>query len=334
MANEKRIWGFLYERIGNAFGVAGLMGNLYAESGLRSNNLQNTYEKKLGMTDDGYTKAVDDGTYTNFVKDAAGYGLAQWTYWTRKQNLLAFAKEKGTSIGDLDMQLEFLWKELGSYKTVLKTLLAATSVREASDVVLLKYEKPKNQGDSVKMARAKYGQKYYDAYAVQPAPQKAEGSDNSMFTNLDLAAFCLAVYAAKWVYWYGTCGYKCTTSLYNSKKKQYPSQYTAARESGYKKDISDGKMCADCVGLIKAFFWLSGKIDGTTKRGANGCPDVSANGMYKKCVKTGPIKTIPDIPGLIVWKDGHIGVYVGNGYTVEMKGFNYDCVKNKVTSGK
>lgn len=167
----------------------------------------------------------------------------------------------------------------------------------------------------------------------QNGEEKPE-EENKMFTNLDLAAFCLAVYAAKWVYWYGTCGYKCTTSLFNSKKKQYPDHYTDARESGYKKDISDGKMCADCVGLIKAFFWLSGKLNGTKKYGANGCPDVSANGMYKKCVKTGPISTIPDIPGLIVWKDGHIGVYVGDGYTVEMKGFNYDCVKAKVTSGK
>ena len=167
----------------------------------------------------------------------------------------------------------------------------------------------------------------------QNGEEKPE-EENKMFTNLDLAAFCLAVYAAKWVYWYGTCGYKCTISLFNSKKKQYPDHYTNARESGYKKDISDGKMCADCVGLIKAFFWLSGKLDGTKKYGANGCPDVSANGMYKKCVKTGPISTIPDIPGLIVWKDGHIGVYVGDGYTVEMKGFNYDCVKAKVTSGK
>lgn len=158
--------------------------------------------------------------------------------------------------------------------------------------------------------------------------------ENHMFTNLEFAAFCLAVYAAKWVYWYGTCGYKCTTSRYNSKKNQYPAHYTATRESGYKKDIAEGRMCADCVGLIKAFFWLSGKLDGTSKYGANNCPDVSANGMYKKCVKTGPISTIPDIPGLIVWKSGHIGVYVGDGYTVEMKGFNYDCVKAKVTAGK
>lgn len=63
------------------------------------------------------------------------------------------------------MQLEFLWKELGGYKTVLKALIEAKSIREASDAVLTGYEKPANQSDSVKMARAKYGQKYYDQFA-------------------------------------------------------------------------------------------------------------------------------------------------------------------------
>lgn len=168
MTNEQRIWNYLWERLGNAFGVAGLMGNLYAESGLNPKNLQNTFEKKLGMTDTSYTEAVDKGSYNNFVKDAAGYGLAQWTYWTRKRKLLGFAREQGSSIGDLDMQLEFLFRELGSYKSVLKTLIDAKSVREASDAVLTQYEKPKNQSESVKMARAKYGQKYYDQFAVLP----------------------------------------------------------------------------------------------------------------------------------------------------------------------
>ena len=72
--NEKAIWDYLYGKIGNAYGVAGLMGNLYAESALRPNNLQNTYEKKLGLSDTQYTAKVDDGSYTNFVKDSAGYG--------------------------------------------------------------------------------------------------------------------------------------------------------------------------------------------------------------------------------------------------------------------
>lgn len=156
------------------------MGNLYAESALSPTNLQNTYEKKLGMTDSSYTEAVDKGTYTNFVKDSAGYGLAQWTYWSRKESLLNFATERGSSIGDLEMQLEFLWKELGSYSTVLKTLKSASSVREASDVVLTKYEKPANQSDSVKMVRAGYGQTYYDKYASASVEQPSGNEGETM----------------------------------------------------------------------------------------------------------------------------------------------------------
>ena len=178
--NEQTIWDYLLGKIGNVFGVAGLMGNLKAESALNPKNLQNTHEKKLGMTDDEYTHAVDSGTYTNFVRDAAGYGLAQWTHWSRKQNLLNFAKERGTSIGDMKMQLDFLWTELGSYKSVLAVLQEAKSVREASDVVLTKYERPANQSDSVKMARAKYGQAYYDKYASISEQESGGKEDTTM----------------------------------------------------------------------------------------------------------------------------------------------------------
>ena len=89
-----------------------LLGNLYAESGLMPNNLQNAYNNKLGKTDAEYTAAVDNGSYGNFVKDSAGYGLAQWTYHTRKAALLEYAKAAGKSIGDLETQLGFLMKEL------------------------------------------------------------------------------------------------------------------------------------------------------------------------------------------------------------------------------
>ena len=162
---EKAIWDFLYGKIGNAYGAAGMMGNLYAESALRPNNLQNTYEKKLGMTDAEYTAAVDSGSYTKFVKDSAGYGLAQWTYWSRKQALLEFAQAAGKSIGDLQMQLDFLWKELQGYTSVLNTLKNATTVKTASDAVLTGYERPADQGDAVKEKRAGYGQTYFDKYA-------------------------------------------------------------------------------------------------------------------------------------------------------------------------
>lgn len=164
--NDKIVWDYLMERIGNAYGVAGLMGNLWAESGFRPTNLQNSYEKKLGMTDAEYTAAVDDGSYTEFATDRAGYGLAQWTNGTRKRNLHDFAKDAGKSIGDLHMQLDFLMHEMQGYITVLVTLRTATSVQEASDIVLTKYERPADQSDAAKKRRAGYGQKYFDLYAA------------------------------------------------------------------------------------------------------------------------------------------------------------------------
>lgn len=164
--NAEKIWNYLKGKGLNDYGAAGVLGNLNAESALNPHNLQNTFEKKLGYTDDTYVAAVDSGAYTNFVKDSAGFGLAQWTYWSRKQNLLNFAKSAGKSIGDLEMQLDFLWKELSeSYKSVLTTLKTATSVLEASNAVLLKYERPADQSETVQKRRASYGQSYYDKYA-------------------------------------------------------------------------------------------------------------------------------------------------------------------------
>ena len=141
MSNEKIIWDYLKSQGLNDYGTAGLMGNLFAESALNPQNLQNTFEKKLNYTDASYTAAVDNGSYGNFVRDSAGYGLAQWTYWSRKQNLLNFAKGKSKSIGDLNMQLEFLQQELKAYKLwdLLKT---SKSVLEASNLILLQFEKP------------------------------------------------------------------------------------------------------------------------------------------------------------------------------------------------
>jgi len=162
---EKSIWDALMAFTGNAYGAAGLMGNLYAESALNPKNLQNNGNKALGMTDEQFTAAMDAGTYGNFVNDGYGYGLAQWTYHSRKAALLAYAQERGVSIGDLAMQLAFMCKELEGYSSVLKTLKSAKSVREASDVVLKQYERPADQGTAVQEKRAAYGQKYFDKYA-------------------------------------------------------------------------------------------------------------------------------------------------------------------------
>lgn len=177
VAPKETIWKFLSNKGLNDFAVAGIMGNLYAESGLQPNNLQNSFEKKLGHTDASYTAAVDNGTYTNFAKDGAGYGIAQWTYHTRKQGLLDYARKCKKSIADINVQLEYLWQEMssGSYKNMMKVLQNAKSVREASDAFLKDFERPASAGlESTKATRAKYGQEYYDKYHGKGTPNASK----------------------------------------------------------------------------------------------------------------------------------------------------------------
>lgn len=168
-ATERTIWNYFIVKGMSPAGVAGLMGNLYAESGLNPQNLQNTYEKRLGLTDAEYTAAVDSGAYTNFVRDSAGYGLAQWTYWSRKEAMLNYAKKTGESIGDLMMQLDFMYEELKGYAAVFQVLRTAQTVKEASDIVLTKYERPADMSNTVKTKRASFGQAYYDYYTSKEA---------------------------------------------------------------------------------------------------------------------------------------------------------------------
>ena len=144
------------------------MGNLFAESGLIPTNLQNSYESELGMNDASYTAAVDNGSYTNFTHDSAGYGLAQWTYWSRKQGLFQLCKSRGKSIGDLNTQLDFLYQELTtSYSQLLKILKTTSSVEEASNLVVTQFERPADQSSSTLKQRALYGQRYFNTYSTQ-----------------------------------------------------------------------------------------------------------------------------------------------------------------------
>lgn len=208
-ANEVIIWNYFKSKKLNDYGIAGLIGNLECESVLNPKNLQNTGNKKLGMTDDEYVSAVDNGSYTNFAKDSQGFGLAQWTYASRKEALYKFAKSQNKSIGDLEMQLDFLYKELSeSYKSVLNILKTATSVLQASNAVLLKYEKPADQSTAAQNRRASYGQKYYDKFIN--LNQTMEFGGDSMKIKVDeLIALFNKMYKEHWSYVWGSAENGC-----------------------------------------------------------------------------------------------------------------------------
>lgn len=161
---QQQIWNYLLEITGNAYAAAGLMGNLYAESGLVPTNLQDACEASLGYEDGTYTEAVDSGTYSDFATDWAGYGLAQWTWQERKQNLLAFAQDAGMSVGSLDLQLRFVAWELEE-RGLLSELQAVRSVREASDLVLFRYEAPLDTGAETQTVRCGLSMTFYNQFA-------------------------------------------------------------------------------------------------------------------------------------------------------------------------
>ena len=163
-ARQQQIWNYLLEITNNAYAAAGLMGNLYAESGLNSTNLQDACEASLGYEDGTYTEAVDSGSYDAFATDWAGYGLAQWTWQERKQNLLAFAQDAGLSVGSLDLQLRFLAWELEE-RGLLPELQAVCSVREASDLVLFRYEAPLDTGAQTQAVRCGLSMTFYNQFA-------------------------------------------------------------------------------------------------------------------------------------------------------------------------
>ena len=184
----EQIWNYLTSAGLSNHGTSGLMANLFPESGLNPKNLENLCETRLKeagkpyCTDETYTAAVDSGEISReeflhpLPNKQYGYGLAQWTSPGRKAGLYDLAKSRGVSIGDLEMQLDFLMQELStSYRNVLAVLKSATSVRAASDAVLIDFERPKNQGEAVKKKRAEYGQKYYDEF-VKPAPGNTAGT--------------------------------------------------------------------------------------------------------------------------------------------------------------
>jgi hypothetical protein len=138
-------------------------------------------------------------------------------------------------------------------------------------------------------------------------------------------------------YWYGTfVGHVSSEALLATKAAQFSGQYTAdyIRRSrrwldgaafGSTPNGGPGTPVCDCVGLIKGIVWRSdfgGKYQAAS--------DLSANGIYNACVVKGGIDTLPEKPGVLVWKDGHVGVYVGNGAAVEARGADYGVVITQI----
>lgn len=154
--NEKQIYKFFKAKGLSDIEIAAIMANFKEESGYMPNNLQNSYNNSLGVDDATYTAMIDSGKYTKNDFSGSGhrhggYGLAQWTYYTRKQGLYDLAKAQNSSIGSLGTQLDWAWQELQPY---LGGLSRQTDLAGATNYIMKEYEKPANQDPSIRIASA------------------------------------------------------------------------------------------------------------------------------------------------------------------------------------
>lgn len=143
----------------------------------------------------------------------------------------------------------------------------------------------------------------------------------------------LAVHAEKQLglpYWYGTFGAKANVPLWQQKRKQYPRHYSDSR---YKtaKAKHFGKRTYDCAGLVKSYMFMDTP---TSSPKYDVKYDKNVGGLISACTETGSISTMPETVGILVFrKKSHVGIYIGNGYVIEAKGFDYGVVKTKLTAG-
>ena len=194
---------------------------------------------------------------------------------------------------------------------------------------------------------APYFEQYRPSYGGDPSgpggehgPSYGNDIDISGFVspgtknNKDLAAYAIQAWENNWGYVWGTYGNVLTESLLSYKIQQYPDW--VGQNAGFIRSHWLNRRCTDCVGLIKGYGWLDAST-GAIRYGTNGMPDYGANTMYRAAVNAGvsgqdygPISTMPDIVGLAVHMDGHIGVYIGNGYVIEAANTSTGVIKTQL----
>lgn len=152
-------------------------------------------------------------------------------------------------------------------------------------------------------------------------------TDPTTKNNLDLVQWAVSAYNSGWGYVMGTYGLVLTEELLDAKLAQLPDAIGPYED--YIRANYLGVRTADCVGLIKGYSWFDPET-GNIGYASNGMPDVSADQLYDNATEKGPISTLPEIPGLILHADGHVGIYIGDGYAIEAMGTKYGVVKTKV----
>lgn len=315
------------------------LGNWQMESGCEPNRLQGDFDSFRHLSKN-YTSRVMNGSISRqqFGSDQKGYGLAQWTYVNYPQNtkgrkfdLYDFWKASGKAIDDAQLQVDFaMWEMKRDFKQLLAFLQTTDDLYKATNDICYQFENParKNVQDRYQAAQ-QIGQMVQDGIPVeepeqQEQPKQPTVLDPRVKTGKGLAQYAIAQIGKP--YWWGTFGQTATNALLAAKRQQYPDYYQA---NDFPSQF--GQKVHDCVGLIKGYRWCDTP---NSEPKYVGNQDVAVNGLYIQCGRKGTLNSMPDIPGVCVFRAdmGHVGVYIGNGQVVEAMGHAYGVVKTDLHS--
>ena len=187
--NKDKIWSYLVapESAGgmglSRAGAAGIMGNMQNESGFEPNNLENEANRLFGMSDDEYTAAVNNGSYSKekFMHDhwrsdlsdncGSGYGLVQFTWYTLKRDLYDYAMAHSKDISNLTDQLSYLKQSIINDKSraFFESLQTASDPYNAATEFMRVYEGCSNPG-AQGVARGNNARLIFSEYANAAIP--------------------------------------------------------------------------------------------------------------------------------------------------------------------
>ena len=202
--SKQTIWNTLRHKGFSHEAAAAILGNMEAESNCVSNRVQGDFSGGYENSAS-YTRMVDEGKISRheFIHNGpggGGYGLCQWTYPTRKAGLYDLAQEKGASVGDESVQLEWFMKELWQeeYRSLREVLQGCSSVRTCSDALVKRFLKPADQSEAVLQKRADLAWDFYYQFAEgEGAPlSDAEPEDPGM---VEITAEEFRLYSRAWL---------------------------------------------------------------------------------------------------------------------------------------
>lgn len=129
-------------------GALALMGNWQEESGLEGYRLQGDFQTDRFPSKE-YARKVDNGFVSDewFYKDGKGWGIPQFTFWTRKKGFLQFCRSHSISIGNETANVDYALIELKTepqYANLWKLLSTCEEGQlwDATDRVCREFERP------------------------------------------------------------------------------------------------------------------------------------------------------------------------------------------------